>query len=265
MVLALFALACNLSTTFAASAEESNNQPKQSAEPVIKKAEFVKAAAPVVAVKKTEPVKTEVSVQKTKIDNRYRETPEFTTLEKAGFTQSKYKGPETINGLGLKTAAELGLDGKKVYNEYERSARIVILSPFAKIYYDTGSFEPVYLYGCLRDGKPFANRIKLLEPLKKAPEVVTVPAAVPVEKPLVYQLPKDSATVVVQEKDILVPIYYPKYAVTVHKQNIVYQPEPRVIPVQVYERPRMIVSRNSGTAPSQSMRQERCQPTPRCR
>jgi hypothetical protein len=237
MVLALFALTCNLSTTFAAdTSKKSNNQPKS----------VVKKAIPV--VKKAVPVKSAATAKVTKTETRYRATSEFTTLEKVGFTQPQYKGPATLNGLGLKSAAELGLDGKKVYNEYENSARIVILSPFAKVYYDTGSLEPLYLAGCLRDGKSFANRIKLLEPVK-APEVKSVqtPTPVPVivsvplpEKPFVYQLPKVVETVVVQEKDIVVPVYYPKYEVVVHKQNIVYQNEPQVIPVQVYEQPRMV-------------------------
>ena len=182
LVLALFALVCNLSTTFVANAQESNNQPTQTAKSVVKKAV---------------PVKTATPVKVNKAENRYRATPEFVSVEKAGFTQPKYTGPATLNGLGLKSAEELGVTGKITYNEYEQSARVVVLSPLAMLYYDTASLEPLYLAGCLRDGKPYANRIKLLEPVK-APEPKPVPVATPASTPVVSATPEPKPVPVVK-------------------------------------------------------------------
>ncbi len=164
LVLTLFALVCNPSKTFSAETpKKSNNQP---------------SATPV-PVKKALPVET-----------RYRATADFVSLERAGFTQSKYSGPATLNGLGLKSASELGIAGKSIYNEYERSARVVVLAPSAQVYYDTGSLEPLYLAGCMIDGKPSANRIRLLEPLQKVPEEKPVPVATPAPTPVITATPE---------------------------------------------------------------------------
>lgn len=160
LVLALFALACNFSTTaFAANAQESNNQPSE---------------------------------------GRYLSTGDYTPIDKVGYKQPIFVGKDTLNGLGLKSAKELGIAGKKFYNEQEKSARVIILNPDAMVYYDTGSLEPMYLAGCLRDGKPFANRIKPLEPLQKAPEPKPVPVAVvtPTPAPVLTPTPAPKPVVV---------------------------------------------------------------------
>ncbi len=156
-----FVLACNISTVSAADkAPKQNNQPAASPTPV---------AMNKPAVKKQE--------------DRYSVVGEFVKLDKVGFTQPKYTGPATLNGLGLKSASELGIAGKSIYNEYERSARVVVLAPSAKVYYDTGSLEPLYLEGCMIDGKTSANRIKLLQPIQKAPEPKPEPVAVVTSTP----------------------------------------------------------------------------------
>jgi len=225
LVSAFFVLACNPNVSAADKAQKQKNQPAQPA--VIKTASAVAE----------NPAKT---VQKT-VEARYQTaTAGYVSLEKVGFTQPKYTGSATVNGLGLKTAAELGLAGTQVYNEYEHSARIVTLSPLAKIYHDTASMEPVYLDGCMRGGKPFANRLKLVEPMKKAePTPITVTAPIP--KPVVYVRPETVVVANVQEKDIVVPIYSPHYEVTVHRQNIVYVPQQVRHPVKVWEKPNNIV------------------------
>ena len=190
LVLALLALVCNFnSTAFAADTSKKSNNKPEAVSPTVKRAELV--------VKKTELAKSATSAKTTKTETRYRSTSEFVPVEKVGFTQPKYVGPETLNGLGLKSAAELGHKGKKIFNEWDSSARIVILDPLAQIYYDTASMEPLYLFGCLRDGKPYANRIKLLEPLEKAPEPTPspTPTVTPAPTPVVQVTPAPTPTV----------------------------------------------------------------------
>ncbi len=85
----------------------------------------------------------------------------YTIVTNEIFTQPQYTGPSSLDGLGKKTAGELGLTGKRVYNEYPKGPVLVTLSASAVIYYDTASLEPLYLDGCIVNGKSRPNRLKL--------------------------------------------------------------------------------------------------------
>lgn len=269
MVLALFALACNPVSVLGAESPKQNNQPSPTTTPiVVKKAIAVEQKQ----VKKT----TEVVPLRMQDNERYMVAKPYKFHSLTEFKQPIYTGPETIKGLVEKTASELGLVEALVVNEATHVGVEVITKSASKFLVDKEFGIPLYIVGCAeRDGKPFYNRITVLKKVESkpvvaeaipaaTPTIVSVPVAPEPVKPEVYKLPKFVAHQVVQEETITVPIYYPDYKVTVHKQDIVYKPEPNVIPVQVYERPRMVVPRNSGGLPRQMMA-ERCQPDPRCR
>lgn len=163
-----FVLACNFAMVSAAEPTKQNNQPVASPTPVVM----------------NKPVK--------KQDDRYEVVGGYVKLQDVGFSQPKYTGPATVNRLGLKTAGELGLTGKLVYNEYEHSARTVYLSASAQVYYDTASMEPLYLAGCFDNGKPFANRLKLVQqqtPVVLVPQPTPVAVIKPPSSEVQYQKP----------------------------------------------------------------------------
>lgn len=121
---------------------------------------------------------------------RYRVST-FEVVKADVFTQPEYNGkPEMLDGYGKGTAEKLGSAGEEVYNEYPGQGAVrVILHPKAVLYYDTASRQPLYLDGCLRKGKPWVNRIKLVEP-PPPPEAPALPPPPPpppvptvVEKP----------------------------------------------------------------------------------
>jgi hypothetical protein len=116
-------------------------------------------------------------------ENRYqRLTPDQV------FTQPKYNGnPSMLDGYGKKTAGELGLAGKEVYNEYPTEVRVVILSAQAVLYYDTASMEIVYLDGCRWNGREWKNRVKLVT----TTVTVTQRVEVPIEREVVREVPRE--------------------------------------------------------------------------
>lgn len=85
---------------------------------------------------------------------------------RAVFTQPPYNGDSRmLDGYGKAAARELGLAGREVWNEYPQEGAVkVTLAPNAELYYDTASREPLYLGGCLRKGKSWVNRVKLVTP-----------------------------------------------------------------------------------------------------
>jgi hypothetical protein len=108
------------------------------------------------------------------------------------YHQPQYTGPATVDGLGLKSAGELGLTGKRAYNEFPSGPKLITLSAQAMIFYDTGSMEPLYLDNCRVNGKYRPNRIKLEEVVTVEKEkIVTqkeiVKVEVPVEKIVTVQ------------------------------------------------------------------------------
>lgn len=94
----------------------------------------------------------------------------------------EYKGPDSLEGLGLKTAAELGLTGEEFWNEYPKGPRLVKLHATAKIYYDTGSMQPYYLDGCIVNGKPRPNRLIAVKVVIEKEKIVEVEKEKIVEK-----------------------------------------------------------------------------------
>ncbi|HZS43217.1 MAG TPA: hypothetical protein VFA52_03315 [Candidatus Paceibacterota bacterium] len=81
-----------------------------------------------------------------------------------------YTGPECLEGLGYKSAAELGWTGRLVYNQMLHKAEIVPLSASAMIYYDTATKQPIYIDGCMRNGKAYKNMIAFVEEQPAPPQ-----------------------------------------------------------------------------------------------
>lgn len=214
-VLVLCALACNFSTVSAAQPTKPNNQPTSAVTPTVQKQEV-----------------------------RYQVAGGFVKLDKVGFTQPIYSGTASLNGLGMKTAGELGIAGKLVYNEYEHTARLVKLHPLAPVYYDTGSFEPLYLGGCHRDGKPWANRLKLVEQPTATPAPIVAPVAVATPTPVPVVAPRPASTPVVQTSSGSAgPVYGVEFKTS--KSQVVVVPASKLLPiVAVVDIPKPRVSAN---------------------
>lgn len=210
-----FVLACNLSTVSAADkAPKQNNQPAASPTPVVMNKPVIK-----------------------KQEDRYGVVGDFVSLDKVGFTQPMYSGPASLNGLGMKTAGELGIAGNLYYNEYENTARLVRLHPSAPVYYDTGSFEPLYLGGCIRDGKTFANRLKLAEQ-----KTATKPVSVAAPQPAQVSVPA-ATPVALEKKGTAGPVYEVEFKTA--KSQVVVVPSSRLLPtVAVVDVPKPRVSAN---------------------
>jgi len=246
LVLALFVLACNPVYVLGAESSKQNNQPSPTATPMI-----VKKAIP---VEQKQVKKTTAKVSLNMKDNdRYTVVKPYKFHPLSEFKQSIYVGPATIKDLVEKTAPEIGMVDALVANEATQVGVEVIIKSAARFLVDKEFGIPLYIVGCAdRNGKPFYNRITVLkkveskpvatEALAATPMIVSVPTPPEPAKPEVYQLPKLVAHQVVQDETITVPVYYSDYKVTVHKRDIVYKPEPRVIPVQVYEKPRVVVA-----------------------
>jgi hypothetical protein len=127
-------------------------------------------------VKNTAPAAThKVNVSR----GRYQKVPGHAPL--SVFRHRPYTGPECLEGLGRKSARELGWTGRRVYNEMLHGAEVVILSGDAIVYYDTASMEPVYLEGCFRSGRPYKNRLAFVpeERRVEAPPQTYVPTPQP--------------------------------------------------------------------------------------
>lgn len=99
------------------------------------------------------------------------------------FTQAAYTGnPAMLENYPIATGAELGITGKEIYNEYPEGPVVVVVHAQAKFYYDNGSREPLYLIGCVRKGKPWFNRVKLVVTTVTVTNRVEVPVDRIVEK-----------------------------------------------------------------------------------
>lgn len=100
------------------------------------------------------------------------------------FSHPEYTGEiKMLEGFGKATAEELELSGREVWNEYPGQGAVKVkLNPKAVLFYETASRQPMYLDGCLRQGKPWVNRVKLIEeetlaePAPKEPVIGEAPA-----------------------------------------------------------------------------------------
>ncbi len=92
------------------------------------------------------------------------------------FTLPAYnpRDPEFFDGWGRMTAEELGLEGAEFWNEFGRSARKGKLHGKAVIRFPNGfQWDEAYLEGCLKNGKVYYNRIKLVrKPTIERPRIV---------------------------------------------------------------------------------------------
>lgn len=105
--------------------------------------------------------------------DRYTLTGETASL--SIFSLPAWNGdPEFFDGWGRKTASELGLAGAEFWNEFGRTARKGILHPDAVIRFPNGfQWDEAYLEGCLKNGKVYFNRIKIVKkPTAPVPPVI---------------------------------------------------------------------------------------------
>lgn len=94
---------------------------------------------------------------------RYTTAPDFQIKVGVVFTQFDYKFESRMpQGFGKKTARELGADGRKFWNDYPgEGAALVVMHADTLLIYDTVSLVPLYVTGCIREGKEGGiNRIK---------------------------------------------------------------------------------------------------------
>lgn len=92
------------------------------------------------------------------------------------FTLPRYdpRDPDFFDGFGRATAEDLNLTDADFYNEFGNRAERGRLHPKAVIRYKNGfQWDEAYLEGCLKNGKVYFNRIKLVKkPVVKTPPVV---------------------------------------------------------------------------------------------
>lgn len=74
-----------------------------------------------------------------------------------------YTGPESTNGMVKKSSDQLGIVGKYMWNEYPDYPRVKKVVSGATFWVDGVSNELYFLDGCIWDGKPRPNRVKLVE------------------------------------------------------------------------------------------------------
>ncbi len=106
--------------------------------------------------------------------NRYTLTGETAPLSIFTIPAYNPRDPEFFEGWGRMTAEDLGLEGAEFWNEFGRSARKGILEGRAIIRFPNGfQWDEAYLEGCLKSGKTYFNRIKLVrKPTVKPPPIV---------------------------------------------------------------------------------------------
>ncbi len=77
-----------------------------------------------------------------------------------------WKGKSSTDGFGeAVSATELGWAGLEVWNEAGDVARLTKLKAGAMLYVMNGEQDPqeAYLVGCIKNGKPFMNRVRLVK------------------------------------------------------------------------------------------------------
>ena len=109
----------------------------------------------------------------------------YERLTNAVFTQPAYNGnPAMLENYPIASASELGITGREIYNEYPEGPVVVVVHAEARFYYDNGSREPLYLIGCVRKGRAWFNRVKLVVTTITVEKRVEVPVVTRVEIPV---------------------------------------------------------------------------------
>jgi hypothetical protein len=93
---------------------------------------------------------------------RYTAADDFRVDSSVTFSQPDYKFESRLpEGFGRATAFELGVSGQKFWNEYPGiGGALVVMNPNTVLIYDTVNRIPMYVTGCIREGKKGMNRIK---------------------------------------------------------------------------------------------------------
>lgn len=128
---------------------------------------------------------------------RYTVSPNMQWITTSIFNQARYdKDRDGIAKLPRRTARQLGLSGRDFYNEWGEDVAVeATLSDNAILLLDPRSGEPIYLADCMWNGKPWVNRIQILnEPASQV--VPTAPAVNPVQPQTIVQVPQQAPPVV---------------------------------------------------------------------
>lgn len=123
--------------------------------------------------------------------DRYTLTGQTAPLTIFSYPPYDSRNPDFFEGWGRMTAEELGLTGAEFWNEFGRRAELGKLHAKAIIRFKNGfQWDEAYLEGCLKNGKVYFNRIKLV----KKPTIIppTIQKELCVNIPLaVEDVPKD--------------------------------------------------------------------------
>lgn len=113
---------------------------------------------------------------------RYTAARDFLVDPTVEFSQPDYKFESALpQGFGKATAEDLGMAGVEFWNEYPGIGGVwVAASPKAEFFYDTVSRMPLYIAGCIREGKKNGlNRVKLVVPSPPPPAPEAPPPSPP--------------------------------------------------------------------------------------
>lgn len=96
--------------------------------------------------------------------DRYTLTGERAPLTIFSYPRYDSRDPDFFEGWGRKTAEDLGLTGAEFWNEFGPRAELGTLHSKAIIRFKNGfQWDEAYLEGCLKNGKVYFNRIKLVK------------------------------------------------------------------------------------------------------
>lgn len=80
------------------------------------------------------------------------------------FTSPAYDySSDFFDGFGKATARELGIEGKYAWDEFGKTAKLIIVDGDAVVWYENGAqWTECYLEKCIKDGKPYFNRLQII-------------------------------------------------------------------------------------------------------